>query len=86
MQYMNVQLSQMLKLEKSQMEKIHSINAVYEIELARLTEDNMEARKEKINQLLRERNQKILEVLNEQQRKMLYTYCTDLISFSKMFE
>lgn len=86
MQYMNLQLTEMLQLDKNQLEKIHAINAGYEIEISRLAIENVDARNEEINRLLRERNQKVMEVLNEQQQKMLYTYCTDLISFSKMFE
>lgn len=86
MEYMNFQLTEMLQLEKSQLEKIHSINAKYEIETSKISTENVYARDEEISRLLCERNKKVREVLNEQQQKMINTYCTDLISFSRMFE
>lgn len=76
----------MLELNQSQMEKIRSIQAVYEIEVLKTTGDGAGAKEEKINRLTNERNRRIMEVLNEQQKNRLHTYCTDLVSFAKMFE
>lgn len=76
----------MLALNPAQIQKINAINAVYETEISRLVDEDPEEKKETSSRLLRERNNRIMEVLNEDQQKILYTYCTDLISFSKMFE
>jgi GTPase SAR1 family protein len=85
-QYMNFELTQMLELNENQMQKIRSIQAVYEIEGSKLISESTASTAEKINLLTRERNKQIMEVLNEDQKKILRTYCTDLVSFAKMFE
>jgi hypothetical protein len=83
---LNFELTHLLDLDRSQMEKIQAINAVYEIEVSRLIDDNVVSRNEKVNALLTQRNDRIMEVLNEQQQKALYVYCTDLIFITKMLE
>lgn len=83
---LNWELTQVLQLDKNQMEKIHIINAVYEVEVARLRHEDVAMKQEKVNQLLCERNKRILQVLDRDQQNMLYRYCSDVISFSKMFQ
>jgi hypothetical protein len=85
-QYMNFELTQMLELNEKQMEKIRSIQAVFEIEVSKVKTEGIASRSEKINLLTRERNKQIMDVLNEKQKKLLRTYCPDLVSFAKMFE
>jgi hypothetical protein len=85
-QYINFELTQMLDLNENQLEKIRSIQASYEIEVSRVTSKRAGSTPEKINLLMRERNRKIMEVLNEQQKRILHTYCADLVSVAKMFE
>ena len=41
---------------------------------------------EKINRFTHERSKQIMDVLNEEQKKIIRAYCTDLVSFAKMFE
>ena len=79
-QYINFELSQILDLNEIQLEKIRSIQAAYEIEVSQVTTS------ENIDLLVRERNRKIMEVLNEQQKRILHSYCTDLVSAAKIFE
>jgi hypothetical protein len=86
LQYMNFELTRMLELNENQMEKISSIHAEYEIEVSKVINESQGSRPEKINQLMRERNRRIMEVLNERQQKILSTYCSNLVSFAKMFE
>lgn len=86
MQYMNIQLAEMLELDRDQIKKIHSINLTYQKKALGLLDEEEGPRNEKITKLLRERNKEIIDVLTEDQQKVLYTYCTDLISFSRMLE
>jgi hypothetical protein len=81
---MNWELTQLLALDKNQMEKIHAINAVYEVALSKLHRHNNELKQQEVSRLLCERNKRILQVLNHEQQNILYHYCTDVISFSKM--
>jgi hypothetical protein len=85
-QYINFELTQMLELNENQLEKIRSIQAAYEIEVSKVDSERIVSTSEKVNMLMRERNRKIVEVLNEQQKRILHTYCTDLVSVAKMFE
>ena len=83
---MNFELTQMLELNENQMEKIRSIQAMYEIEVSKLVGEGTTSKSEKIYLLTRERNSQVMNVLNEEQKKVLRTYCTDLVLFAKMFE
>ena len=83
---MNWELTQMLALNPAQMQKINAINTLYETEISRLVNEHPEVKKVNCSRLLTERNHRIMKVLNEEQQKILNSYCTDLISFSKMFE
>jgi len=85
-QYINFEVSQILNLNEIQLEKIRSIQAAYEIEVSQVTSKRIESTSENIGLLVRERNRKIMEVLNEQQKRILHSYCTDLVSSAKMFE
>ena len=85
-QYMNFELTQMLELNESQMEKIRSIQALYEIEVSKIMSEGTALTTEKINLFTHERNKQIMDVLNEEQKKIIRAYCTDLVSFAKMFE
>ena len=76
----------MLALNPAQMQKINAINTLYETEISRLVNEHPEVKKVNCSRLLTERNHRIMKVLNEEQQKILNSYCTDLISFSKMFE
>jgi hypothetical protein len=73
-------------LNPAQIQKINAINALYENEISTLVDEDPEAKKKNSSRLLRERNNRIMEVLNEEQQKILSTYCTDLISLSKIIE
>jgi hypothetical protein len=84
-QYMNFELTQMLELNENQVRKIKSIQELYDIEVSRLISEGT-ASTEKMNLLTHERNKQVMEVLNEDQKKILRAYCTDLVSFAKMFE
>jgi hypothetical protein len=84
--FLNFELTQILDLDKSQVEKIQAINVVYEIEVSRLGHDKGVSKNEKVNALLTQRNDRIMEVLNEQQQKSLRAYCTELIFITQMFE
>lgn len=86
MQYMNIQLAEMLELDRDQVEKIHSINLTYQSKVLGLLDIEQVPRNEKINKLLCERNKEIIDVLTEDQQKVLYAYCIDRISFSRMLE
>ncbi len=82
-QYMNIQLTEMLELDRNQIEKIHSINLTYQTKAAGLLGMPGGSHVEKkVNRLLHQRNKEIIDVLTDDQQKILYTYCTDLISFS----
>lgn len=81
-QYMNIQLTEMLELDRNQIEKIHSINLTYQTKAAGLLATPEGFHAEKANRLLHQRNKEIIDVLTDDQQKVLYTYCTDLISFS----
>jgi len=83
-QYINFELSQILDLNESQLEKIRSIQAAYEIEVSQVTSETTGSKSENINLLVRERNRKIMAVLNEQQKRILHSYCTDLVSAAKI--
>ena len=83
---MNFELTQMLELNENQMKKIRSIQELYDIKVSGLISEGTASRSEKINLLTHERNRQIMEVLNEDQKKILRAYCTDLVSFAKMFE
>jgi hypothetical protein len=85
-QYINFELTKILDLNESQLEKIRSIQEDYEIEVSKVTSERIGSTSENINVLVRERNRKIMEVLNEQQKRILHSYCTDLVSAAKMFE
>ena len=80
---MNWELTQALALDKTQVEKIHEIHMGYEVALTRLPGRDIASKHQEINQLLDERNQQILEVLNREQQKILYHYCTNVISHSE---
>jgi hypothetical protein len=87
--YVNWELTKLLDLDEQQMKKIQSINAVYEYEMAKVYDDKSidgVVKKKKTDQLVSERNRQIMDVFNERQQKVLYTYCTDLLFFNKMFE
>ena len=83
---MNFELTQMLELNESQMEKIRSIQALYETEVSKMISEGTASTSEKINLLTHERNKQVMDVLNEEQKKVLSAYCTDVVSFAKMFE
>ena len=85
-QYMNFELTQMLELNENQMEKIRSVQALYEIKVSKIISEGTASTSEKINLLTHERNKQVMDVLNEEQKKVLRAYCTDLVSFAKMFE
>jgi hypothetical protein len=85
-QYMNFELTQMLELNENQLEKIRSIQLVYEREVTRISNGKAGSCPEKVKLLLHTRNRQIMEVLNEHQKIILHTYCTDLVSVAKMFE
>ncbi len=80
MRHSNWELAQLLELDKMQLERIHNIHALYENELSKVMQDAQKLREEKSLELIRERNKQIMEVLNDYQQKILYTYCTDMIS------
>ncbi len=81
---MNWELTQMLALDKTQMERIHDIHVGYEDALLKLSDENSASRQQEISRLIYEKNQQILEVLNREQQKILYHYCTNVISLSEM--
>ena len=83
---MNFELAQMLELNENQLEKVRSIQALYEIEASRIIGEGTAPTSEKINLLTHERNKQIMDVLNEDQKKILRAYYTDLVSFAKMFD
>ena len=85
LRYVNSELTQMLQLSSTQLEKIRSVQAEYEAAVSKLTE-RTGATGETRTRLMQERNRQIAEVLNERQKRILHTYCTDLVSFAKMFE
>ena len=85
-QYINFELTQILDLNENQLEKIRSIQAAYEVELSKVATEGIGSSSESIDLLVRERNRQIMEVLNEQQKRILHSYCTDLVSAAKMFE
>ena len=76
----------MLELNENQMEKIRSIQAQYEDEVSKAIIERTTSTPEKIDLLRHERNKQIMDVLNEEQKKILRAYCTDLVSFAKMFD
>ena len=85
--YVNWELTKLLELDDHQMKKIESINSVYDGQISRLYDNasyEREFKKKKIDYLLVERSKEIMKVLNEKQQKILYSYCTGLISFNKM--
>jgi hypothetical protein len=81
---MNWELTQVLALNKTQMQRIHDIHVRHEVALSRLTGHDITSKQQEISRLLGERNQQILKVLTRDQQKILYHYCTDVISFSEM--
>ena len=83
---MNFELTQMLELNENQMEKIRSIQALYEAEVSKMISEGTASTSEKMNLLTHERNKQVMDVLNEEQKKVLRVYCTDVVSFAKMFE
>ncbi len=83
--YTNWELTQLLQLDKKQLERIHNIHVLYERKLSNVMQNTQQSMEEKSLALLRERNNYIMEVLNDDQQKILYTYCTDMI-FSEMVE
>jgi len=85
-QYMNFELTQMLELNENQMKKIRSIQALYEIEVSKTINDGTASTTEKINLLTHERNKQVMDVLDEEQKKIIRAYCTNLVSFAKIFE
>lgn len=85
--YVNWELTKLLELDDHQMKKIESIDSVYDGQMSRLYANasyEREFKKKKIDCLLVERSKEIMKVLNEKQQKILYSYCTGLISFNKM--
>ena len=85
-QYMNFELTQMLELNENQMKKIRSIHALYEIEVSKVISEGTASTTEKINLLTHERNKQVMDVLDEEQKKIIRAYCTNLVSFAKIFE
>ena len=89
LEYVNWELIKLLDLNDHQVKKIERINATYDFELSKLGQDKSGdgiVNQEKKDRLLLERSRQIMEVLNERQQDILYTYCTDLLSFNKLFE
>jgi hypothetical protein len=86
LQYMNFELTRMLDLNENQVEEIRSIQIAYEIELSKVSRHGSVQSREKIQQLVCERNRQIMDLLNERQMGILNSYCTDLMSFAKMLE
>lgn len=89
LQYVNLELTSMLKLNDRQTEKINAINAACDFELEKLNRDKTLSiqQREGISQdILRKRSEGIMKILDDQQQELLYVYCADLLAFNKMFE
>jgi hypothetical protein len=89
LEYVNWELIKLLDLNDHQVKKIERINATYDFELSKIRHDKLSdgiVSQQKKDRLLLERSRQIMEVLNERQQDILYTYCTDLLSFNKLFE
>jgi len=89
LEYVNWELIKLLDLKDQQVKRIEAINAHYDFELSKVSRDQTtddQAKQEKNDRLLLERSRQIMEILNERQQEILYTYCTDLLSFNKLFE
>lgn len=85
-QLTNIELTESLKLELGQLEKIRAINLAYESEISQLRDDDIETANKKRNQLLRLRNKQVVEILTDQQKNILYGYCTNLMWFTTIGE
>jgi hypothetical protein len=87
-EYINVELIQLLELDQDQLKKIQAITKAFDSKWGKIHTDelcNEEAKKRNRELLIYERNKQIMEVLSETQQKVLYAYCTDLISFDRSF-
>ena len=87
--YVNWELTKLLELEDQQLVKIQAIHAEYEREMLKVYDDKsyeVEFKRKKMDHLIFKRSMEIMEVLNEKQQKILYSYCTDLLSPNKMVE
>ena len=87
-EYINVELIHLLELDEDQMKKIQAITKAFDSKWERIHKDELcteETKKRNMNFLISERNKQIMEVLSETQQKVLYAYCTDLLSFDRPF-
>ncbi len=87
-EYINVELIQLLELDQDQMKKIQAITTAFDSKWQKIQMDKLcsqETKKRNSDLLISERNKQIMEVLSERQQKVLYAYCTDLLSFDNSF-
>jgi biopolymer transport protein ExbB/TolQ len=76
-EYINVELIQLLELDQDQMKKIQAITKAFDSKWGKIHTDKLCNEETK--------NKQIMEVLSETQQKVLYAYCTDLLSFDRSF-
>jgi hypothetical protein len=89
LQYVNWELSSLLKLNDIQVEKINAINAACDFELEKVNRDEVLTARQKekrTEDFLLQRSEAIMKILNDQQQELLYAYCAELLAFNKMFE
>lgn len=82
--YGRLRISQILQLDKPQIDRIRAIDGACQIELIKLKSQHPSLQYKTVSQLLRERDRRILEVLDGRQQQMMYRHCTDLVTFTKM--
>ena len=87
-EYINVELIHRLELDQNQMKKIQAITKAFDSKWEKIHTDKLcteESKKRNRDLLIYERNKQVMEVLSETQQKVLYAYCTDLLSFDSSF-
>ena len=87
-EYINVELIHLLELDRDQMRKIQAITKAFDSKWEKIHTDKLcteETKKSNMDLLIYERNKQIMEVLSEAQQKVLYAYCTDLLSSDRSF-